>query len=199
MIHNHAHTPNCGHCCFEKFGDTLALSYIDGTSGSNTHYYSPLLHYHSTSVLTMCPGLMAPSKEFLIDREESTMSDGRPLQSFNYRTVLSRLNFCNTSPVGNLTVALPILFVLESEAFKRILALAFLPSFAQHNINKQRATSAEAQSSETSGYKLHRVAARRFRAIWQGLCGRVQVQNEYRPKILNLRNWTVNPSDVLRA
>ncbi|KAF2625014.1 hypothetical protein BU25DRAFT_413174 [Macroventuria anomochaeta] len=167
--------------------------------GSNTHYYSPLLPYHSTPVLTMCPGSMAPSKEFLIDREQSTMSDGCPLQSSNYRTVPSRLNFCNSSPVGTLTVALSILFVLESEAFKRVLPLAILASFVQHNINKRWATSPEARSPKTSECKLHRVTARRFRAIWQGLCRRVQVQKEYRPKILNLRNWTINPSDVLQA
>jgi hypothetical protein len=95
---------------------------------------------------------------FLIDGERS-MSDGRLLQSSNYRTVPSRLNFCNASPVGTLTVVLPILFVLESEAFKRILPLTILTFFVQHNISKRRAACPEARSFEVSEYELHRVAA----------------------------------------
>ena len=126
------------------------------------------------------------------------MCDGNDLQSSNSSTLLSSLKFCNTYPICILTVVFLVPLILESRALKCVLQLALPPSFAQHNINKRRATSPEARSSETSERKLHRVAVRIFRAIWQGLCGR-QVQEEYRPKVSNMCNWTVNLSDVLRA
>ena len=93
-------------------------------------------YYNKKSLKTPTSGRNGPYRP-----SRSTICGGNYLQSSNCNALLSRLNFCNANPVFALPVVFLVPLILEIKALKCVLQLALLPSFAQQNINKRRATS----------------------------------------------------------